>query len=106
MQQHSLSNLSKSSTATHSSHTLIADIPFPIVLQGLLIVFAYAWWAVIIVYYGLLDGSISLGYQFQSFPIVIVSLALVHILKLTLQKDRHLLSTLVGVGLFVSGLLA
>jgi hypothetical protein len=77
-----------------------------VVIPYLLLIFAYAWWAVIIVYYGLLDGSISIGYQFQSFPIVIVSLALVQILKLSMQKKNHLLSVLVGVGLFVSGLLA
>jgi hypothetical protein len=76
------------------------------VMPWLLLIFAYAWWAVIIVYYGLLDASISVGYQFQSFPIVVVSLALVQILKLSLQKQNHLLSILVGVGLFVSGLLA
>lgn len=76
------------------------------VIPWLLLLFAYGWWAVIIVYYGLLDASISLGYQFQSFPLVIVSLALIHILKLSLQKQNHLLSTLLGVGLFVSGLLA
>jgi hypothetical protein len=76
------------------------------VIPWLLLLFAYGWWAVIIVYYGLLDASISLGYQFQSFPLVIVSLALIHILKLSLQKQNHLLSTLVGIGLFVSGLLA
>lgn len=73
------------------------------VIPTLLLLFAYGWWAVIIVYYGLFDASISIGYQFQSFPIVVVSLALVHILKLSLQKQYHLLSTLVGVGLFVSG---
>jgi len=78
----------------------------PAVIPWLLLLFAYGWWAVIIVYYGLLDASISLGYQFQSFPLVIVSLALIHILKLSLQKQNHLLSTLVGMGLFVSGLLA
>jgi len=76
-----------------------------VVMPHLLLLFAYAWWLVI-VYYGLLDGSISLGYQFQSFPIVIVSLALVQILKLSMQKKNHLLSALVGFGLFVSGLLA
>jgi hypothetical protein len=76
------------------------------VMPWLLLLFAYGWWAVIIVYYGLLNSSISVGYQFQSFPIVIVSLALVQILKLSLQKQNHLLSILLGVGLFVSGLLA
>jgi hypothetical protein len=84
----------------HQTDSLQAVIPW------LLLLFAYGWWAVIIVYYGLLDASISLGYQFQSFPLVIVSLALIHILKLSLQKQNHLLSTLVGLGLFVSGLLA
>ena len=77
-----------------------------VVMPYLLLLFAYAWWVVIVVYYGLLDGSISLGYQLQSFPIVIVSLALVQILKLSMQKKNHLLSALVGFGLFVSGLLA
>jgi hypothetical protein len=76
------------------------------VMPWLLLLFAYGWWAIIIVYYGLLETSISLGYQFQSFPIVVVSLALVHILKLSLQKQNYLLSALVGMGLFVSGLLA
>ena len=76
------------------------------ILPWLFLLFAYAWWAVIIVYYGLLDASISVGYQFQSFPIVIVSLALVQILKLSMQKKNHLLSALLGFGLFVSGLLA
>ncbi len=76
------------------------------IMPWLLLLFAYGWWAVIIVYYGLLDSRISMGYQFQSFPIVVVSLALIQILKLSMQKHNHLLSILVGIGLFVSGLLA
>jgi hypothetical protein len=76
------------------------------VIQRLLVLFAYGWWLVIIVYYGLFQGSISLGYQFQSFPIVVVSLALVQILNLSIQKSNHLLSALAGTGLLVSGLLA
>ena len=82
------------------------SIPTLYVIQRLLVSFAYGWWLVIIVYYGLLAGSISLGYQFQSLPIVVVSLALVQILNLSIQKSNHLLSALAGMGLFVSGLLA
>ena len=96
----SFSSSAAFSSALHSTDSLAAILPW------LLLLFAYGWWAVIIVYYGLLEASISVGYQFQSFPLVIVSLALVHILKLSLQKKHHLLSALVGLGLFVSGLLA
>ncbi len=70
------------------------------------VIFAYAWWAVIIVYYGLLDSRVSTGYQLSSLPIVVVSLALVQTLKLSMKENKRLLSTLSVVGLFVSGLLA
>jgi hypothetical protein len=103
MQKSSLS--SPHPSRRKSSHPIDSD-SLARVLPWLFLLFAYAWWAVIIVYYGLLDASISVGYQFQSFPIVIVSLALVQILKLSMQKKNHLLSALLGVGLFVSGLLA
>ena len=70
------------------------------------IVFAHMWWAIIIVYYGLLDGSVNAGYQVASLPIVVVSLALVQVLRLTLLHNKVLLSSLSILGLFVSGLLA
>jgi FtsH-binding integral membrane protein len=79
---------------------------FKKVMQWIALLFAYAWWAVIIVFYGLLEQNVSLGYQFHSFPIIVVSLALVQILKLSMQKNKHLLTALATVGLFVSGLLA
>jgi len=75
-------------------------------IEWIAVIFAYAWWTVIIVYYGLLDSHISTGYQLSSLPIVIVSLALVQILKISMQENKRLLSTLAVVGLFVSGLLA
>jgi len=75
-------------------------------IEWIAVIFAYAWWAVIIVYYGLLDSHVSAGYQLSSLPIVVVSLALVQILKLSMQENKRLLSTLSVVGLFVSGLLA
>lgn len=74
--------------------------------QWITLVFAYAWWAVIIVFYGLLEQSVSVGYQFHSLPIVVVSLALVQILKLSMTENKRLLSTLAVMGLFISGLLA
>jgi hypothetical protein len=76
------------------------------VINWIVVIFAYAWWAVIIVYYGFLDGSISIGYQLHSLPIVVVSLALVQILKIALDKNQHLLTVMLFLGLFVSGLLA
>jgi hypothetical protein len=93
-------------SASSSSHPVRSLPELAVILPWLFLLFAYAWWAVIIVYYGLLQASISMGYQFQSFPIVVISLALVHILKLSLQIQNHLLSALVTMGLFVSGLLA
>lgn len=75
-------------------------------IEWLAIIFAYAWWAVIIVYYGLLDKNISAGYQLSSLPIVVISLSLVQILKLSIKEDKKLIPTLSIVGLFVSGLLA
>jgi hypothetical protein len=88
-------------TITPQSPTELKDL-----LEWLAIIFAYAWWAIIIVFYGLLEKNVSLGYQFHSLPIVVVSLALVQILKLSIQKNQHLLSALMAMGLFVSGLLA
>ena len=86
--------------------TVLSPTELKALIEWLAVIFAYAWWAVIIVFYGLLEHNVSLGYQFQSFPIVIISLALVQILKLSMQKNQHLLSALMAVGLFVSGLLA
>lgn len=106
MQKSTQSTLqSKSRSSLSPSSHWISPATFKLI-QMLWVLFAYGWWLVIIVYYGLLQGSISLGYQFQSFPIVVVSLALVQILNLSLQKQNHLLSVLAGTGLFVSGLLA
>jgi hypothetical protein len=106
MQKSTQSTLqSKSSPSISPLPNRVSPATFE-VIQRLLVLFAYGWWFVIIVYYGLLQGSISLGYQFQSFPIVVVSLALVQILNLSMQKQNHLLSALAGTGLFVSGLLA
>jgi len=75
-------------------------------IEWIAVIFAYSWWAVIIVYYGLLDSHISAGYQLSSLPIVVISLALVQILKLSIKENKRLIPTLSIVGLFVSGLLA
>jgi hypothetical protein len=93
-------------TATSTGDAHVSHDELKNVMQWIALIFAYAWWAIIIVFYGLLEQNVSLGYQFHSLPIVIVSLALVQILKLSMQKNQHLLSALMAVGLFVSGLLA
>ena len=89
-----------------SKHESLSHAEFKALLRFIAISFAYAWWAVIIVYYGILDGSIDASYQFASLPIVVVSLSLVQVLRLTLSNNKVLLSSLSILGLFVSGLLA
>ena len=100
-------NFSKfTATSTSTGDAPVSHDELKNVMQWIALIFAYVWWAIIIVFYGLLEQNVSLGYQFHSLPIVIVSLALVQILKLSMQKNQHLLSALMAVGLFVSGLLA
>jgi hypothetical protein len=86
--------------------TVLSPTELKALIEWIAVIFAYAWWAVIIVYYGLLDSRVSAGYQLSSLPIVVVSLALVQILKLSMKENNRLLSTLTAIGLFVSGLLA
>jgi len=92
-------------TATGASDAPVSRDELIKVLEFMLMIFAYAWWLIIIVYYGLFNG-LSFGYQLHSLPIVIVSLAMVQILKIALNKNQHLLTSMLLLGLFVSGLLA
>ena len=85
---------------------IISDNELKNILHFIAIAFAYAWWGVIIVYYGLLDGSVNTGYQIASLPIVVVSFSLIQVLRMMLLHGKILLSSLSILGLFVSGLLA
>jgi len=76
------------------------------VLRFISIGFSYAWWAIIIVHYGMLAENLSAGHKISSLPIVVVSLALVQVLSITLKQGKILLSSLSVLGLIVSGLLA
>jgi hypothetical protein len=98
--------LSSKFTATGASDAPISNAEFIQILKRLIIPFSYAWWVVIIVYYGVIDDNATLSYKLLSLPIIATSLALIEIYKVSVKSDNKLVSYLCLIGLFVSGLLA
>jgi hypothetical protein len=76
------------------------------IIKSILVVFAYAWWAVIVLYFGVLDSDASLYFKVLSFPIVWASFALCLVFQLSMKLNKNGFSSLFFIGLMVSGLLA
>ena len=72
----------------------------------LLTAFAYGWWALIILYFGVIDGNTSDYLKVLSTPIVAASFALIRLFQLAMYLERYGYAILFMVGLLVSGALA
>lgn len=84
----------------------VAELDLAQLMRFLLSGFAYAWWAVIIVNFGLLDEQNSREIQIISFPLTVVGLALACCFHLSLSIIRYGFSALFLSGLLVCGALA
>jgi uncharacterized membrane protein YjjP (DUF1212 family) len=87
--------------STHAEHIDKIEL-----FKFLLMLFAYGWWAIIVVYYGLLAESASLHYQVMSFPIVIVAFGLARVFHIALNQAAYGFASLFFSGLLVAGMLA
>ena len=84
----------------------LVEVDIAALMRFLFILFAYVWWAVIIVNFGLLDEQNSREIQIISFPLTVVGLALACCFHLSLSIVRYGFSTLFFSGLLVCGALA
>lgn len=85
---------------------LLAEVDIAALVRFLFTVFAYAWWVVIILNFGLLDEQNSREIQIISFPLTVVGLALACCFHLSLSIVRYGFSALFFSGLLVCGALA
>jgi len=76
------------------------------VIVWLCMLFAYAWWLVIIVYFSLFDPQLPLALRLQAIPLVFVSFTLAALFQQALKTQRYLLALLLFSGLLVAGALA
>ena len=84
----------------------LVEVDIAALMRFLFILFAYVWWAVIIVNFGLLDEQNSREIQIISFPLTVVGLALACCFHLSLSIVRYGFSALFFSGLLVCGALA
>ena len=107
---HSITVLSPDDYPIHSTETTNSNPTQHInkaeLIKFLLMLFAYGWWAVIVVYYGLLDQSASLHYQIMSLPIVVVALCLARVFQLAINQESYGFAALFFSGLLVAGMLS
>ena len=68
--------------------------------------FAYAWWAVVVVYFGLLAETATLPLQMVSIPVIVASLALARLFQMAMHKQAYGFASLFFSGLLVAGMLA
>lgn len=76
------------------------------VINWLIVIFAYAWWAVVVVYFGLLAETATLPLQMVSFPVIIAALALARLFQMAMHKQAYGFASLFFSGLLVAGMLA
>jgi hypothetical protein len=108
MQYSNLSNtrgFDEPAMQTHQENRFQREELIPII-KAVLVAFAYAWWAVIVLYFGVLDSDASLTFKVLSFPIVWASFALCLVFQLSMKLNKNGFSSLFFIGLMVSGLLA
>ena len=76
------------------------------VIKWLLVLFAYTWWAVVVVYFGLLAETATLPLQMVSLPVIVASLALARLFQMAMRNNAHGFASLFFSGLLVAGMLA
>ena len=76
------------------------------IIKFLLVCFAYGWWLIIVVYFGLLAESASLDLQVMSAPVIVASLALARLFQMAIKTEAYGFSLLFFSGLLVAGMLA
>ena len=91
---------------TNSTASFNHNIDKAELIKFLLMLFAYGWWSVIVVYYGLLNQSVSLHYQIMSLPIVVVALCLARVFQLAINQESYGFAALFFSGLLVAGMLS
>lgn len=101
---HSTPDYGIGNTTTHSTEN--GTIDWVAVIKFLLVCFAYSWWSIIVVYFGLLDESASLYLQVVSMPVIVASLALARLFQMAIKSEAFGFSLLFFSGLLVAGMLA
>ena len=93
-------------TDNTASGTPSDPIDWIALIKFLLVCFAYGWWMLIIVYFGLLAESASLPLQVMSAPVIVASLALARLFQMAIHIEAYGFSILFFSGLLVAGMLA
>ena len=91
-----------------STHTAKTAEPIDkiAVIKFLLVAFAYGWWLIIVVYFGLFAEGVSLHYQVMSLPIVVVALGLARVFHTAINQSAYAYAFLFFSGLLVAGMLS
>lgn len=91
---------------TESQKTMVGGVDIVGLMKFLMVVFAYAWWAIIVLYFGLLDDSVGFWTRVYSVSITVAGLALARNFQLAMRLNRPIFGILYFCGLLVAGFLA
>ena len=95
--------LERGNTHKTLSNTLnIPQIDAVEVIKWLLVLFAYTWWAIVVVYFGLLAETATLPLQMVSLPVIVAALALARLFQMAMRSNAHGFASLFFSGLLVA----
>ena len=86
--------------------SLSHDINKAELIKFLLVLFAYGWWFVIVVYFGLLSPEIGIYYRLISLPTTVIALGLVVAFHMAIKQHTYFYAGLFFSGLLVAGMLS